>query len=147
MLAIAVTSTTPTAELIFVAVTISLMIPCLAGEKIAHCTPSRNKPKIASERVWDQSATKIIPMMATCAQSVVTITFRFEKRSETQPAMGANRTNGRMMMAARMVLICLAAISAYSGWCGNSLAGTNSDATAAPSAMSMSLAALSFSRT
>ena len=36
MLAIAVTSTIPMAELILETVTISLMIPCLAGEKIAH---------------------------------------------------------------------------------------------------------------
>jgi len=49
MLAMAVTSTMPTAALILVAVTISLMMPCLAGEKIAHCTPRRNNPKIATQ--------------------------------------------------------------------------------------------------
>ena len=51
MLAIALTSTTPTAALILVAVTISLMIPCLAGEKIAHWTPRKNTPRMATGRL------------------------------------------------------------------------------------------------
>ena len=50
----------------------------------------------------------IIAMMANCAQRLVTITLRLEKRSEIQPAVGAKSTKGRMMMAARIVLISLA---------------------------------------
>ena len=36
------------------------------------------------------------------------MTLRLEKRSETQPAVGAKRMKGRMMIAARVVLIILA---------------------------------------
>ena len=70
------------------------------------------------------------------------ITFRFEKRSEIHPAVGEKSTNGRMMIAASTVLISLALAAAYSG-----LPGKSSGATAAPRVMSISLAALSFSRT
>ncbi len=46
--------------------------------------------------------------MANCAQRLVTITFRLENRSDIQPAVGEKSTNGRMMIAARTVLISLA---------------------------------------
>ncbi len=66
----------------------------------------------------------MIAMMPNWAHSAVTMTSRLEKRSEIQPAMGEKRTNGRMMIAARMVLIIFAFASAL---CGN-----NSGATTTP---------------
>jgi hypothetical protein len=72
---------------------------------------------------------KMSVMTANCAQRLVTMTLRLEKRSETQPAVGAKRTKGRMMMAARIVLIVLAVAAALSAFFGK-----NSGATAAPSA-------------
>ena len=108
MLAMAVTSTIPTAWPIFAGETISLMMPCLAGEKMAHCVPSRKSPQTASQRKWKISATSKIDMMANCAHIVSTTTSRLAKRSAIQPASGAKSTKGSRMSAASTVLISLA---------------------------------------
>ena len=139
MLAIAVTSTTPTAVLMVVAVTISLMIPCLAGEKMAHCSPSKKRQAAARYRLCRASAPPIMAMIAICAQRLSTMTCRLEKRSEIHPAMGAKRMKGSRMIAARIVLVILALATA--------LPGKSSGATAKTKAISISLAALSFSKT
>ena len=92
MLAMAVTSTMPTAELIFVDRDDFLDDALLGRRKNGALDAEQKEAEDRRAKGYGtSSAVPIIAMMANCAQRLVTMTLRLEKRSETQPAVGRKK--------------------------------------------------------